>query len=161
MAEIIKSEIDVLKEVNAAVSDYQLGLKSPEFAEEQGGIDKLRSEMFEWHEIYETKFNTNELGFAVSDSPNTDLLNEDARLAFEAGPTHKREYKPDELSRAAIDIAKTENWFPWIFEAAKGGVVCTGAVCPMKTRGPNKGHPNFRKHDPSTKTIVFVPCIDV
>lgn len=75
--------------------------------------------------------------------------------------TKTSDYIPDDLSQAAMDIADTKNWHPWIFEAIKGGVLCTGAVCPMKTRGPNKGCPNFRKHDPSTKTQVFVPCIDV
>lgn len=57
---VIKKEIDFLKELNAHVSDYKLGLEDTYgfFAKENGGIDKLREEMFEWHEIYEAKFNT-------------------------------------------------------------------------------------------------------
>lgn len=43
------------------------------------------------------------------------------------------------------------------FERVANGVLCTGAVCPLITRGPNKGEPNFRKYDKSTKAKVLVP----
>ena len=63
-----------------------------------------------------------------------------------------------DLERKAIAIAGVDNWYPWIFRAAKGGVICTGAVCPLRTKGPRKGDPNYRKHDPSTKFDVIVPA---
>ena len=48
-------------------------------------------------------------------------------------------------------------WRGWIYEAAdQGGMYVTGAVCPPKLSGPEKGHPNFRKHDPDTKRVVYL-----
>ncbi len=60
------------------------------------------------------------------------------------------------LEAAAIKIQPRDNWYPWIFRSFVGGVMCTGAICPLKTKGPNKGQPNFRKADKLTKTNVFV-----
>lgn len=61
------------------------------------------------------------------------------------------------LDKRAKDIAGVENWHPWLFECIKGGVLVTGAVCPLVTRGPRKGEPNYRKYDRTTKMTVFVP----
>lgn len=33
----------------------------------------------------------------------------------------------------------------------------TGGVAPLKSRGPGKGQPNFRKLDPATRRTVFLP----
>lgn len=61
-----------------------------------------------------------------------------------------------ELERLAIKKSGVENWYPWLFERATDGVICTGAVCPLITRGVNKGRPNFRKRDMLTISKVFV-----
>lgn len=67
----------------------------------------------------------------------------------------------NDLIDAAIRIAKRHGappgWVPWLFQSALNGVVCTGAVCPPITRGKNKGQPNYRKADPDTKSMVFLP----
>jgi len=60
------------------------------------------------------------------------------------------------LELAAKQKVKNPEWYPWIFEAVEGGVLCTGAVCPLKIRGPDKGAPNYRKADRSTMSRVFV-----
>ena len=54
------------------------------------------------------------------------------------------------------------NWIGFLFEAVRGqGVMVTGlVVTSAKTRGPNKGEPNFRKGDQSTKRRVFVSIAD-
>ena len=62
------------------------------------------------------------------------------------------------LEEKASAIAGIEGWVPWIFEAMKGGIVCSGAVCPLITRGPNKGTPNYRKADMKTFMKVIVPA---
>lgn len=49
------------------------------------------------------------------------------------------------------------HWWPWLFEATDNGkVICTGAQCPYKTRGPQKGQPAYRRHDPASKKTVVV-----
>lgn len=45
---------------------------------------------------------------------------------------------------------KNKHWYPWHFEAIAGGILMTGAECPLITRGPRKGQPNFSKKDKST-----------
>jgi hypothetical protein len=62
-----------------------------------------------------------------------------------------------ELEQEAITLVGVDGWYPWEFERINNGVLCTGAVCPLITRGPNKGQPNYRKADKSTKQSVVVP----
>lgn len=61
------------------------------------------------------------------------------------------------LEEEAQAIAGIEGWYPWHFERIANGILCTGAVCPLITRGKNKGRPNYRKADQSTKMSVVVP----
>lgn len=61
------------------------------------------------------------------------------------------------LEERAAEIAGVPDWHAWLFERIEGGVLCTGAVCPLITRGKRKGEPNFKKADKSTKKTVFVP----
>lgn len=49
-----------------------------------------------------------------------------------------------------------KNWFPYKFERSVGGVIMTGAVCPLK----KNGEPNFRKKDPSTVQTIIYPLKD-
>jgi hypothetical protein len=56
----------------------------------------------------------------------------------------------------AQKILGNANWHPWIFEARPGELMMIGAVCPTTTRGINKGWPNYRKADRTTKTKVFI-----
>lgn len=48
---------------------------------------------------------------------------------------------------------KNKKWFPWLFERAVGGVIMTGAECPLK----RNGEPNFRKYNKDTKMMVVYP----
>jgi len=68
--------------------------------------------------------------------------------------------RQDPTSTKASELSGVKGWYPWLFESAVGGIVCTGAVCPLITRGPNKGQPNFKKKDPATQSIVIVPSSD-
>lgn len=47
-------EQELLKKIAEAASDYKMGLNIPEFADNFGGIDKLREELFalvtQWEE---------------------------------------------------------------------------------------------------------------
>ena len=61
------------------------------------------------------------------------------------------------LERRAIKLSGVPGWFPWQFEAIANGVLCKGAVCPLITRGPRIGEPNYRRHDPATRSSVVVP----
>lgn len=61
-----------------------------------------------------------------------------------------------ELEIKARAIVGKDDWYPWIFESITNGVLCTGACCPLITRGKNKGRPNYRKADMSTKQTVVV-----
>lgn len=62
-----------------------------------------------------------------------------------------------ELEKEAIELANTKDWYPWVFESVDNGILCSGAVCPLITRGKNKGRPNYRKADMSTyKTVVIL-----
>jgi len=65
------------------------------------------------------------------------------------------------LEDAARKLSGKENWHPWLFESTVNGVICTGAVCPLITRGPRKGEPNFRKADKSTQSMVHVPFTEI
>lgn len=62
-----------------------------------------------------------------------------------------------ELAEIAAQKIQLKGWAAYDFEAIHGGVLCTGAVCPLVTRGPNKGRPNYRKADPRTIERVFIP----
>lgn len=66
-------------------------------------------------------------------------------------------WKPTQLEQAAMDLAATPGWYPWIFEKTEDAIHCTGAVCPLHTSGIDKGTPNYRKADPATKRVVVVP----
>lgn len=61
-----------------------------------------------------------------------------------------------DLDRNAAEVAGVVGWFPWMFEAAMGGVICRGAVCPLKTRGRDKGLPAYRRADRKTMMVVIV-----
>ena len=57
-----------------------------------------------------------------------------------------------------------ENWYAWLFEVKECPLgryfEVTGAVCPLKTRGENKGQPNWSKKDKSTIKLVQIGKID-
>lgn len=59
---------------------------------------------------------------------------------------------------AAVKVGYSfPEWCAWDFEKAdQGGLFLTGAICPLKTRGKNKGKPNYRSHDPKTKRTVYL-----
>ena len=57
-----------------------------------------------------------------------------------------------EFTQYAQDIMG-ENWYPYKFERALGGVIMTGAVCPLK----QNGEPNFRKRDRDTICRIIYP----
>lgn len=63
----------------------------------------------------------------------------------------------EEWTKACQNQLNNPNWYPWLFEAAAGGVICTGAECPLIAVGKNKGAPNFKKRNMSTKSMVFIP----
>lgn len=48
------------------------------------------------------------------------------------------------------------SWFPWHFERVVGGIIMTGARCPLK----RDGSPDFRKRDRSTEQKVLYPIKD-
>lgn len=64
---------------------------------------------------------------------------------------------PSDLEQQAMNIVGIEGWYPWQFTSIHNGVLCTGAICPMRTRGPYKGRPNYRKADKATMLTVLVP----
>lgn len=48
-------------------------------------------------------------------------------------------------------------WYGWLFtKADQGGLFVRGAPCPMKTRGPRKGEPNFRHRDKTRESTVYL-----
>lgn len=63
------------------------------------------------------------------------------------------------LEDRAKAIVGIDGWEPWRFERIENGVLCTGAVCPVITKGKRKGAPNYRKHDKATLKTVMVPFI--
>jgi hypothetical protein len=63
----------------------------------------------------------------------------------------------DEYTKYCQKILKNKNWYPWKFEVAVGGIICTGAECPKIVRGSKKGQPNFRERDKSTENRIFIP----
>ncbi|PZP38411.1 MAG: hypothetical protein DI598_20815, partial [Pseudopedobacter saltans] len=48
------------------------------------------------------------------------------------------------------------DWYPYNFEKVTGGLLCIGAVCPLITRGKNKGEPNFRKKQKHSIDKVYI-----
>lgn len=50
-------------------------------------------------------------------------------------------------------VLNNPNWYPWKFERVVGGILLTGAVCPLK----KDGTPNTRKPDRSTQCTVIFP----
>ena len=62
-----------------------------------------------------------------------------------------------ELEIKAKEIIGIDGWYPWEFQSISNGILCTGAVCPLITKGKNKGKPNYRKYDKSTLQKVLVP----
>jgi hypothetical protein len=46
------------------------------------------------------------------------------------------------------------DWHAWYFESVANGLLVKGAVCPLKTRGRNKGEPNYRKHGEVSTVII-------
>lgn len=69
----------------------------------------------------------------------------------------RKPWTPSDLEQQAMSLVDIEGWYPWKFEAIHNGVLCTGAVCPIRTRGPYKGRPNYRKADKTTMWTVLVP----
>lgn len=58
----------------------------------------------------------------------------------------------DKMTEYLQKRLKNKNWFPWLLESIEGGILVTGAECPLK----KNGEPNFRKKDKSTiKKIVI------
>jgi len=62
----------------------------------------------------------------------------------------------DAWTKYCQDELNDQNWFPWKFRAVTGGIIATGARCPVITRGKNKGKPNYRKADKSTMCEVII-----
>lgn len=63
-----------------------------------------------------------------------------------------------DLEKMSQEInGNVEGWYPYLFEAIKDGVMVTGAVFPLVTRGNRINKPNWRKRDMNTKSTVFVP----
>lgn len=60
-----------------------------------------------------------------------------------------------DLEIEAQKLSGQENWYPWVFQRIHNGVLCTGAVFPLK----KDGSPNYRKADKSTKSTVLVPFV--
>ena len=61
-----------------------------------------------------------------------------------------------DYTRYAQKKLKNKNWYPWLFERVVGGVLLTGAECPLK----KDGEPNFRKYNKETKCTVVYPIKD-
>lgn len=64
-----------------------------------------------------------------------------------------------QCARGIADLP--EGWVGMVFKcvghpANCQGVMVRGAVCPPKTRGPDKGEPNWAKRDRKTECEVFV-----
>lgn len=59
----------------------------------------------------------------------------------------------DDFTAYAQKKLKNKNWFPWKFERVVGGIIMTGASCPLK----KDGSPDFRKKDKSTQCVVIYP----
>lgn len=64
--------------------------------------------------------------------------------------------KISELAAEAEKIVGIPGWVAWDFRAIENGVLCKGAVCPLITKGPNQGKPNYRKYDKKTLKQVIV-----
>ena len=60
------------------------------------------------------------------------------------------------MEEKAKEIVGIEGWYPYQFERVKNGILVTGAVFDLVTRGPRKGQPNFRKMDRTTKKTVII-----
>lgn len=54
-----------------------------------------------------------------------------------------------QIEKRAVGIARRAGapagWMPFIFIGVVGGIICTGAVCPLITRGKGKGRPNYQQ----------------
>lgn len=57
------------------------------------------------------------------------------------------------FTKYAQRVLKNKNWYPWKFERAVGGVILTGAECPLKMDGT----PNFRKRNRATECKLIYP----
>lgn len=60
------------------------------------------------------------------------------------------------MDAVAIRKAGIEGWEPYLYEAATGGLLVTGAVLRTISKGPNKGHKTTRGIDKSTVRKVVV-----
>lgn len=67
------------------------------------------------------------------------------------------DYKTCEFTRFAQERLNNPNWYPWKFERVVGGVIMTGATCPLK----KDGSPNFRLKERNTTQAVVYPMEDV
>lgn len=70
--------------------------------------------------------------------------------------TIHNDYHECKFTKFAQEKLNNPNWFPWKFERVVGGVLLTGAECPLK----RDGQPNVRKHDKATKCTVVFPVSD-
>lgn len=57
------------------------------------------------------------------------------------------------FNQYAQRVLKNPKFFVWKFERVHGGVLLTGAECPLK----RNGQPNIRKHDRNTKMTIVYP----
>lgn len=53
-----KEQFELLEGLKFAVSDYLMGLKIPEFANEYGGLENFLEKVRYVHDLYETQFTT-------------------------------------------------------------------------------------------------------
>lgn len=61
-----------------------------------------------------------------------------------------------EWTRRCQDKLHNKKWFPWAFEAVEGGILCTGAECPLYTEGPKRGLPNYNRPAKGTERTVLL-----
>ena len=61
-----------------------------------------------------------------------------------------------DMQKKAQEIVGIDGWVAWQFQSIKNGILCVGAVCPLITRGKNKGQPNYRKFDKKTLQRVVI-----
>ncbi len=70
------------------------------------------------------------------------------------------------LEEQARELANMgPDWTAYHWSIGPGGgvrlyVEVRGGVAPLKTRGPNKGRPNWKKEDKTKSRTVFIPIAD-
>lgn len=73
-------------------------------------------------------------------------------------PPIVRSYLKRMSDKAALAIGRDpDKWHAWLFtKADQCGLFVRGALCPLKTKGPWKGEPNFRQKNLDTVATVWL-----